>query len=128
GRRPARASPRGRPRPPPEGRPGRRNRGRRRVHVLPRRLAARGPRSRRRASARLCCGRDRRFPLRGATIPSDRGRGRRDTPPLTRILLDCDPGHDDAIALLLALASPELELLRVTTVAGKQTLAKTTAH
>ncbi|HEV3479470.1 MAG TPA: nucleoside hydrolase [Gaiellaceae bacterium] len=45
-----------------------------------------------------------------------------------RILLDCDPGHDDAIALLLALASPEVELLGVTTVAGNQTLEKTTAN
>ena len=44
------------------------------------------------------------------------------------ILLDCDPGHDDAIALLLALASPEVELLGVTTVAGNQTLEKTTAN
>ena len=46
----------------------------------------------------------------------------------TSILLDCDPGHDDAMAMLLALASPELELLGVTTVAGNQTLAKTTAN
>jgi inosine-uridine nucleoside N-ribohydrolase len=46
----------------------------------------------------------------------------------TPILLDCDPGHDDAIALLLALASPEVELLGVTTVAGNQTLEKTTAN
>jgi inosine-uridine nucleoside N-ribohydrolase len=46
----------------------------------------------------------------------------------TAILLDCDPGHDDAIALLLALASAELELLGVTTVAGNQTLEKTTAN
>ena len=46
----------------------------------------------------------------------------------TKILLDCDPGHDDAIALLLALASPEVELLGVTTVAGNQTLDKTTAN
>jgi inosine-uridine nucleoside N-ribohydrolase len=46
----------------------------------------------------------------------------------TKIILDTDPGHDDAIALLLALASPELELLGVTTVAGNQTLAKTTAN
>ncbi|HYM63657.1 MAG TPA: nucleoside hydrolase [Gaiellaceae bacterium] len=46
----------------------------------------------------------------------------------TPILLDCDPGHDDAMAMLLALASPELELLGVTTVAGNQTLAKTTAN
>jgi inosine-uridine nucleoside N-ribohydrolase len=45
-----------------------------------------------------------------------------------RVLIDCDPGHDDAIALLLALASPELELLGVTTVAGNQTLEKTTAN
>jgi inosine-uridine nucleoside N-ribohydrolase len=44
------------------------------------------------------------------------------------ILLDCDPGHDDAIALLLALASPEVELLGVTTVHGNQTLDKTTAN
>jgi purine nucleosidase len=47
---------------------------------------------------------------------------------VTRILIDCDPGHDDAIALLLALASPEAELLGVTTVAGNQTLEKTTAN
>ena len=46
----------------------------------------------------------------------------------TAVLLDCDPGHDDAIALLLALASLELELLGVTTVAGNQTLEKTTAN
>jgi purine nucleosidase/pyrimidine-specific ribonucleoside hydrolase len=46
----------------------------------------------------------------------------------TEILLDCDPGHDDAIALLLALASPEVELVGVTTVAGNQTLDKTTAN
>jgi inosine-uridine nucleoside N-ribohydrolase len=46
----------------------------------------------------------------------------------TPILLDCDPGHDDAIALLLALASPELEVLGVTTVAGNQALQKTTAN
>ena len=46
----------------------------------------------------------------------------------TPIILDCDPGHDDAIALLLALASPEVELLGVTTVGGNQTLEKTTAN
>ena len=47
---------------------------------------------------------------------------------ITPVLIDCDPGHDDAIALLLALASPELELLGVTTVCGNQTLEKTTAN
>jgi purine nucleosidase/pyrimidine-specific ribonucleoside hydrolase len=46
----------------------------------------------------------------------------------TPVLIDCDPGHDDAMALLLALASPELELLGVTTVHGNQTLDKTTAN
>ena len=46
----------------------------------------------------------------------------------TPILLDCDPGHDDAIALLLALASPEVELLGVTTTYGNQTLEKTTQN
>jgi inosine-uridine nucleoside N-ribohydrolase len=44
----------------------------------------------------------------------------------TPVILDCDPGHDDAIALLLALASPELELVGVTTTHGNQTLEKTT--
>jgi pyrimidine-specific ribonucleoside hydrolase len=44
------------------------------------------------------------------------------------LILDCDPGHDDAIALLLALASPELNLLGVTTVHGNQTVEKTTAN
>jgi inosine-uridine nucleoside N-ribohydrolase len=45
-----------------------------------------------------------------------------------KLILDCDPGHDDAIALLLALASPEVELLGVTTVHGNQTLEKTTTN
>lgn len=44
------------------------------------------------------------------------------------IIIDCDPGHDDAIALLLAVASPEVELLGVTTVAGNTTLDKTTRN
>src|ERR1700743_2763043 len=44
------------------------------------------------------------------------------------IIIDCDPGHDDAAALLLALAGDEVQLLGVTTVAGNQTLAKTTAN
>jgi inosine-uridine nucleoside N-ribohydrolase len=44
------------------------------------------------------------------------------------VLIDCDPGHDDAMALLLALASPELEPLGVSTVHGNQTLERTTAN
>ncbi len=42
------------------------------------------------------------------------------------IVIDCDPGHDDALALLLALGSPaDLELLAVTAVAGNAPLALT---
>lgn len=44
------------------------------------------------------------------------------------IILDCDPGHDDAVALLLAHGSPDLELLAVTTVAGNQDLEKVTRN
>ena len=40
-----------------------------------------------------------------------------------KIIVDCDPGHDDAIALLLAHGSPEIELLAITTVMGNSTLA-----
>src|SRR3954465_14598889 len=46
----------------------------------------------------------------------------------TPVIIDCDPGHDDAMALLLALGSPELEVAAVTTVAGNQTLQKVTAN
>ncbi|MGL4679638.1 MAG: pyrimidine-specific ribonucleoside hydrolase RihA [Plesiomonas shigelloides] len=41
------------------------------------------------------------------------------------IIIDCDPGHDDAIALILALASTKLNVLAVTTSAGNQTPDKT---
>jgi len=44
------------------------------------------------------------------------------------IILDCDPGHDDAMAILLARGCPAIELLAITTVAGNQTLAKTTLN
>lgn len=41
-----------------------------------------------------------------------------------KIILDCDPGHDDAIAILLAYGNPDIDLLAVTTVVGNQTLEK----
>jgi purine nucleosidase len=46
----------------------------------------------------------------------------------TKIILDCDPGHDDAIALLLAHGNPDIELVAVTTVMGNQTLEKVTRN
>lgn len=45
---------------------------------------------------------------------------------MTKIILDGDPGHDDAIAWTLAQAEPSLEILGITTVSGNQTIDKTT--
>ncbi|WP_417564754.1 nucleoside hydrolase [Microbacterium sp.] len=47
---------------------------------------------------------------------------------MEKIILDCDPGHDDAIAILLAAGDPRVELLAITTVAGNQTLPKVTRN
>ncbi len=44
------------------------------------------------------------------------------------VILDCDPGHDDALAITLALARPELHLLGITTVGGNSPLANTTRN
>lgn len=44
------------------------------------------------------------------------------------ILLDCDPGHDDAIAIMLAVADPAIDLRAITTVAGNVTLENTTRN
>jgi inosine-uridine nucleoside N-ribohydrolase len=41
-------------------------------------------------------------------------------------ILDCDPGHDDAVAILLAAGDPALDLRAITTVAGNGTLEKVT--
>jgi pyrimidine-specific ribonucleoside hydrolase len=46
----------------------------------------------------------------------------------TPVIIDCDPGHDDALAITLALARPELEVLGITTVGGNATLANTTRN
>ena len=39
---------------------------------------------------------------------------------MEKIILDCDPGHDDAAAIMLAARSPKIELLDITVVAGNQ--------
>ena len=44
------------------------------------------------------------------------------------VIIDTDPGHDDAIAILLALASPEVEVLGLTTVGGNSGLENTTRN
>jgi purine nucleosidase/pyrimidine-specific ribonucleoside hydrolase len=44
----------------------------------------------------------------------------------TPVILDCDPGHDDMVAIMLAAASPRIDLLAITTVAGNGTLDRTT--
>ena len=46
----------------------------------------------------------------------------------TTIILDCDPGIDDALAIAFAAGHPEIELAGITTVAGNVGLAKTTAN
>lgn len=37
---------------------------------------------------------------------------------MPKVIIDCDPGIDDVLALLLAAASPELEIVGITTVSG----------
>lgn len=45
-----------------------------------------------------------------------------------KIIIDCDPGYDDAVALLLAAGNPNVEVLGITTIAGNQTLEKVTKN
>tara|TARA_A100001015_G_C14673955_1_gene587991 strand:- start:17 stop:214 length:198 start_codon:yes stop_codon:yes gene_type:complete len=45
-----------------------------------------------------------------------------------KIIIDTDPGHDDAIAILLALVSKELNVLGITCVAGNVPLELTTLN
>lgn len=48
--------------------------------------------------------------------------------PRIPVVIDCDPGHDDALAITLALARPELEVLGITTIGGNAPLAATTRN
>jgi pyrimidine-specific ribonucleoside hydrolase len=48
---------------------------------------------------------------------------------MRKIIIDCDPGHDDAMAIMLAMAHPEeLEILGIVTVGGNQTVEKVTQN
>lgn len=47
---------------------------------------------------------------------------------MEKIILDCDPGHDDAIAILLAAGNPGIDLLGITTVSGNHTVENTTRN
>lgn len=58
-----------------------------------------------------------------AALPGAAPAGRR-----RPVVLDCDPGHDDALAILLACASPELDVRGITTVGGNAGLADTTRN
>jgi purine nucleosidase len=45
-----------------------------------------------------------------------------------KLIIDCDPGHDDAIAILLAGANPHIDLIGITTVAGNAEVETTTIN
>ena len=45
-----------------------------------------------------------------------------------KIILDCDPGHDDAVAILLASSYEEIDLCALTVESGNQTLEKTSRN
>src|SRR5579862_9016845 len=62
----------------------------------------------------------------GTVIPGTDARQERAM--ATKIILDCDPGIDDALAITFAHGHPDLELLGITTVAGNVGLAQTTAN
>ncbi len=54
--------------------------------------------------------------------------GTKGTTDRRKIIIDCDPGHDDAIAILLAAANPNVDLIGITTVAGNAEIEKTTLN
>ena len=47
---------------------------------------------------------------------------------IKKIILDCDPGHDDAVAIMLAAASDKIKILGITCVAGNTTLENTKSN
>ncbi len=65
----------------------------------------------------------RPFSFAAKRAPPHSGRVKRQS-----LIIDCDPGVDDAVGLLLAFASPELDLKAITTVAGNVPIEKTTRN
>ncbi|MPV36799.1 nucleoside hydrolase [Georgenia subflava] len=63
----------------------------------------------------------------GTDRGADTGKNRGTTSP-RRVVVDCDPGHDDALALLMAAGHPDVEIAAITTVGGNQTLEKVTRN
>ncbi len=47
---------------------------------------------------------------------------------MKKMILDCDPGHDDALAIMLAAGDPAIDLLAITVVGGNQTVQKVTRN
>lgn len=45
-----------------------------------------------------------------------------------KVLIDTDPGHDDAMAILMVLANPDVEVVAITTVAGNSTIENVTRN
>src|SRR6516162_10930353 len=69
-----------------------------------------------------------RAPRSFGTFLSWHHKGARNPDMPTKIILDCDPGIDDALAIAFAHGHPGIELTGITTVAGNVSLAKTTAN
>jgi inosine-uridine nucleoside N-ribohydrolase len=61
-------------------------------------------------------------------MPQDYGTGTCEDSGVIPVILDCDPGHDDAVAIFLAAGLEEIDLRLITTVAGNHTLANTTRN
>jgi pyrimidine-specific ribonucleoside hydrolase len=73
----------------------------------------------------LCLSFSRLYHIAALTLSQTHAQNGEQNAMALPIIIDCDPGHDDAIALVLALASPELALKAVTSSAGNQTPDKT---
>src|SRR5699024_6558755 len=47
---------------------------------------------------------------------------------IREVIIDCDPGHDDALAIILAAAAPEIKILGISTVHGNTNIENTTMN